>query len=430
MKNNKNNDRWYMSSTFFESNPNRVDLAKGIIYGVSITTMGEAKGHNVNLDSEFIDETIKQGNLLKQGLKIRFGHPNMSSTALGTFLGRAKNFSRSGDIAKADIFLSNSAKEAPGGDLYNYVLNLANDDPEAFGMSIVFERGDLYQLNDKQEKVYENLDAEEITYVELKKLIASDFVDSPAANPQGVFSEFNNMTMAAQVTEFLDTHPEVLEHISKNPEIIEKFTQRYNEYLKLKQGVVMKEEIPNNETLEIEESADALDNNPAVEEETESVEAVVELTETELSEELKEVVEEELKLEIEVVEEELEVEELVSSLEAVVEKTEKEKFIEFAELEGYEFAKEHYGKSDAELLAVKNAALELSNASLKEENEALKKAISDADAISFSEEQPAVSFQSVIEAHKAAGLSTSRAYSKAIKDNPELYNSYMNKGAK
>jgi len=426
MKNN--NDRWYMSSTFFESNPERIDLEKGIIYGVSITTMGEAKGHNVNLDSEFVDETIKQGNALKQGLKIRFGHPNMSSTALGTFLGRAKNFSRSGDIAKADIFLSNSAKEAPGGDLYNYVLNLAKDDPEAFGMSIVFERGDLYQLNDKKEKVYENLDSEEITFVELKKLIASDFVDSPAANPKGVFSDFNNMTMAAQVTEFLDTHPEVLEHIANNPDIIEKFTQRYNEYLKLKQGVVMKEEITNNEELEIEESADALDNNPAVEEAMEE-EAIVETLETQ--EKLEEELEEAAEI-VEELEEELEeaAEEEFFEIAEIIEKTGTEKFIEFAELEGYEFAKEHYGKSAAEILAIKHEALLLSNAKLKEENEALKKAISDADAVTFTEETPELGFKAILESHKASGLSTSRAYSKAIKENPELYNNYMNKGAK
>ena len=83
-----------------------IDREAGIIRGVSVCTEGEAKGHGVHLDSEFIQTVTDLGNAKKQGLKARFGHPNMCSTALGTFIGRYKNFTVEGNKAKADLFLS------------------------------------------------------------------------------------------------------------------------------------------------------------------------------------------------------------------------------------------------------------------------------------------------------------------------------------
>ena len=170
----------------------------------------------------------------------------------------------------------------------------------------------------------------------------------------------------------------------------------------------MKEEIINNEETEIVEGADALDNNPIVAEETVEEDLIIESLETGKVEEVVELNEEEV----------------------VVEKTDKEKFIEFAELEGYEFAKEHYGKSESELLKIKNDSLLLNNNELKEENKKLKKTINESEAISFSEEEHETGFKAIVDAHIVTGLSVDRAYSKAIKENPELYKNFMSNGGK
>jgi hypothetical protein len=118
-----------------------------VIKRCSIVTVGEALGHGVFLDENFVAECYAQASSLKTGLKARFGHPNMCNEALGTTLGRFKNFSLSPDGKQlfGDLHFAKSAKITPHGDLAAYVTQLAEDDPEAFGTSIVFQIGGQYR---------------------------------------------------------------------------------------------------------------------------------------------------------------------------------------------------------------------------------------------------------------------------------------------
>jgi hypothetical protein len=395
-----NEDRWLMSSFMF-GKPLSVNREKGVIEGVSVNSKGEAKGHGVFLDDEFIDNVVLQGNEKKQGVKVRFGHPNMSSTALGTFLGRVKNFRRVGDQAKADLFLSNAAKETPQGNLYDYVLNLAENDSDMFGMSIVFERGKLYQRDEDGEKIFEGLNGQEKVFIELDKLLASDLVDSPAANEDGLFSSFNQATFAGQVTEFLDLHPHIFSLVEKNPDIIEKFMNKYNEYIKLKNGeLAMSEDIKDEIVKEVTEVTEELEE---IQEEVEEIQEEVETLETETTaevvEELSEV-QEKLKVELDIIEKDV-------TKEAI------ESFKAFALENTFEFACEHYGKSELEILKIKNEKL-------KEENEKLK--TETADAIIFSEEEAEQDINMIVQGYKNEGLSASEAWRKAHKEHSELIN--------
>lgn len=213
--------KWLSSNVNF-AKPDRVDKEKGIIYGVSSNTVGEAKGYGVNLDQSFVDKVTVLGNEKKQGVKVRFGHPNMCSTALGTFLGRLKNFRTVGEKSLADLYLSNSAKDAPGGNLYDYVLSLAEDESDMFGMSICFTPGKEYTIDDDGNKDFENLDGD--IFVEIESLHACDVVDDPAANEDGLFSKFSGETLSGQVTKFLDSYPEVWQELTSNEELLEILT--------------------------------------------------------------------------------------------------------------------------------------------------------------------------------------------------------------
>jgi len=277
--------RKWLATGYQKSKPTgRIDREKGIIEGVRVCTEGKALGHGINVDSEFINTIIRFGNERKQGLKARFGHPNMCSTALGTFLGRHKNFRAETIIrddgskalsAVADMFLSNEAKETPNGNLYDYVMGLAENEPDVFGTSIVFDPGREYRKTSAGKNAY-SLDglsyfgeddkpidprkeplSEEI-YVECKSLHACDCVDDPAAN-DGLFSRFSQETIAGQMTEFLDVNPEIWEAIQTNPSILEALTRygakmdefigRYREYRKQnKEGKDMKK-LTNSEQL-------------------------------------------------------------------------------------------------------------------------------------------------------------------------------------
>lgn len=235
--------KWMSSGCLKAAPAGGIDHERGIIEGVSVCTAGEAKGHGVNLDSEFIEWVTAEGSGKRSGLKARFGHPNMCSTALGTFIGRFKNFRQEDGQSLADLYLSNEAKDTPHGNLYDYVLGMAENEPDMFGTSIVFTPGRTYQRNEKGEKEFCSeweADEERPLFVEGKSLHACDTVDEPAANPDGLFSSFSNETIAGQVTEFLDLNPQVWDALQSNPSIIEalgrhgdnmdEFVNRYRSY--------------------------------------------------------------------------------------------------------------------------------------------------------------------------------------------------------
>jgi len=248
------NTKWMSSGCLRAAPEGSVDLERGIIEGVSVCTVGEAKGHDVNLDSGFIAWVADAGGAKRSGLKARFGHPNMCSTALGTFIGRFKNFRVEGDQALADLYLSNEAKDTPHGNLYDYVLGMARNEPDMFGTSIVFTPGRQYKRTNG-EKIYapdsEFKDSERIAtwrewedddspvYIEGVALHACDTVDEPAAN-DGLFSVFAKETIAGQITEFLDLNPQVWEAFDSNPSVLDalgrypdqmdEFINRYREY--------------------------------------------------------------------------------------------------------------------------------------------------------------------------------------------------------
>lgn len=178
-----------------------VDRAAGIIYGYSVITHGPALGHDMQVDETTMKQVVELGNKSPHGIKSRFDHPNASNTSMGTFLGRTRNFRRSGDRVLGDLHLSDSAKEAPQGDLYTYVLGLAERDPQAFGASIVFEGKAEAQLNEDgtQKKDKQGVSLPKLARVD--SLLASDVVDDPAANA-GLFNQGDSL--ASKITAFLN----------------------------------------------------------------------------------------------------------------------------------------------------------------------------------------------------------------------------------
>ena len=192
----------------------------GVIKGVAVMTKGNVKDfRGWEIDDATLGQIVEAGNQhANLGLKSRFGHPNMSSTALGTFLGRAKNFYKDGEVARADLYLSKTAYTTPDGNLASYVLDLAEKDPEAFGTSVVMGEYDLeYRLETdgtpKKDQNGNNLPP----LLRIQSLMAVDTVDDPAAN-NGMFSRFFNSSVEISVkaTEFIDKlldNPESLDYV-------------------------------------------------------------------------------------------------------------------------------------------------------------------------------------------------------------------------
>lgn len=226
---------------------------------VQIVLEGEARGHGVWLDREFCEAVAAAGNATGEaGLKVRYGHPSMCADAIGTELGRARNFrvaefDRAGEDGAAvrsagvvaDVQILKSAHSAPQGDIARHVLDVAAEDPSQFGMSIVFTYADWvvkdaagvrHSYNEevepdddgkeKRPKVGKDewaaQSADGRVYAVLGKLHGADFTDTPAAT-DGVFS---TGTLAEEAERMLDEHPELLAAIERNPKSLAEFLER------------------------------------------------------------------------------------------------------------------------------------------------------------------------------------------------------------
>jgi hypothetical protein len=222
-------NHYFNTPAIYSQSPSSISREEGFIKGITLCQVGEAKGHNLHLDDNFITELVNLGNQNSKGVKARFGHPNICSTALGTYLGRYKNFRKEGNKAIADLYLDQSARTSPKGNLYDYVFDLAENNPDMFGASIAFKAGKSFK-----KLATENNKEVEKEYATIQLLYAADLVDNPAAT-DGLFSAFYEDDFASQVTIFLDEHPQVYELLDSKPEILNEFLKNYKQYKKDKQ---------------------------------------------------------------------------------------------------------------------------------------------------------------------------------------------------
>ena len=180
------------------------DKGAGLIRQFSAIQRGEALGHGVWIDDAFVASVAAALNAAgDQGLKSRFTHPDASSDAMGKHLGRAKTGTVAGDRALTDLHFSQAAHVAPDGNLAEYTMTFAEDDPEAFGASIVFFHDPTAEsefalahgatlddgwLDWDGFESPDPLNVNNLRHVRLDSLEAVDIVGDPAANAGGLFS--------------------------------------------------------------------------------------------------------------------------------------------------------------------------------------------------------------------------------------------------
>jgi hypothetical protein len=231
-----------------KENGSRVNFESRTITDVIMCQVGEAKGHGVHLEQSFIEAGIAYANKhhASIGLKCRFGHPAMSNDALGTEVGRFKNFRVVDDKMVADLHIYQSANLSPthpgAGD---WILSMADEDPAAIMCSIVFVPGKKYQYDDHGNKFYlkvnyadygpryntedpnQKFDPSKPIFIELKELMATDLVDYGAATDKLFSAIANPDKFAVIATQFLDEHPKIAEFLLQKPEKLQEFLNTY-----------------------------------------------------------------------------------------------------------------------------------------------------------------------------------------------------------
>jgi len=174
------------------------------------------------------------------GVKARFTHPGLSSDGVGQKLGRVRNARVENDQVIADLHFQQAAHKTPDGDLADYVMTLAEETPEDFGLSIVFDHNqesiDEHVLNNTQGGKYvspDELNRNNFPHAQLGELRAADVVDSPAANPEGLFTRGQEAAKEGEaVLEYAlglsDVRPSV-SRLSVDPDRLSIFVSRFLE---------------------------------------------------------------------------------------------------------------------------------------------------------------------------------------------------------
>lgn len=277
METKRQENKWFRTG-FICGGVASVDAGSHTLKDAVVIRPGEAKGHGVWIDQEFCASVVTmaaQGKSATSGLKARFGHPNMCSEALGTFLGRWKNLRLREDGAGiGDLHLSSTATESPKGDLRKYVEEMAAKEPDHFGASIVFSmdyeamtdfavqngakieygqwgfdgfikqgecasckdvpEGSQMRINWESFKSPDPANVQNLPHARCAELHAADLVDDPAAT-DGMFSGAAGLSIAGQMTEFLDTHPEIFKALTEDPgmlDIVTRYSADLDPFLK------------------------------------------------------------------------------------------------------------------------------------------------------------------------------------------------------
>ena len=163
------------------------------ILGVSVATTGEALGHRLVFDNTSLLQLQQIAAAKSNGIKSRYTHPDWFSDGLGKYLGRFKNFRVEGDKLAADLQISKTAHSSPAGDIGGYVLNLAREDPTAFGVSVVVDLDRVWVTSSGEELPASGGKPAGATgkypVARITALYAADVVDEPALNPAGLFKQ-------------------------------------------------------------------------------------------------------------------------------------------------------------------------------------------------------------------------------------------------
>ena len=189
----------------------QIDEANGILRKVIVACEGKVKSYLEMIDAVTLDQIMTLGNAREKGVKARFGHPNMCSSAFGTYIGRFRDFKVEEASVYADLHLDEICKESPSGNLYDYIVKMAKNNADMFGASIAFVPGKP-----------ESTDAE-FPSTRIEELLATDLVDDPAATN----SLFAVDAFAYQATMFLDANPGIASLIATKPNTIIEFMLKY-----------------------------------------------------------------------------------------------------------------------------------------------------------------------------------------------------------
>lgn len=135
-----------------------------VIEGVSIISIGEAKGHGLYVDGQTLQEVKDCAESYRGGVKVNLDH----GAGIKDIVGFVTNFRIVGDQLLGDL---NLLETSP---MRDYVMEISSKLPDTFGISIAFS-GPVRDVDGKM-------------FASCTELYSADLVQTPAANSTGLFS--------------------------------------------------------------------------------------------------------------------------------------------------------------------------------------------------------------------------------------------------
>jgi hypothetical protein len=202
-----------------------------IIEGVSVISVGEAKGHGLFVDAQTLREVKACAETYAGGVKVNLDH----GAGIKDIIGFVDNFRIIGQKLVADLNLLQNAERR------EYVLEIAEKLPDTFGISIAFS-GPVREIDGKR-------------FASCEELYSADLVQTPAANPTGLFSfEAKAVDKFSQPMEDAPEKPEMengnedpMKEVMSRLAALESFVADYNKKM---------EEMPKEEEMQEEPKAE------------------------------------------------------------------------------------------------------------------------------------------------------------------------------
>ena len=175
-----------------------------VIQGVRVCEVGEAKGHGIFLDGQFLNDVVRLTNGKK--VRVRIDHPEQGENGkLLTMIGEAFNFRRIGDLVRADIKLFDLPNKET-------IKALAREASDLFGMSLDFLGNEGKRLKNGLKQIV------------LTAVNALDFVESPAATSSLFGTKLDSdskdepLTVSTPKTMNVNFEAEMIKNLGLDPE--------------------------------------------------------------------------------------------------------------------------------------------------------------------------------------------------------------------
>lgn len=265
----------------------QVNKEAGTMTSVAMISAGPALGHGLFVDKKSL-ETIEDeldGTKLPAYITHRGA---IFDDRLTREIGFFENFRIEGDRLLGDFQAFESFQEDDNRK-YNRLFELAEKMPERFGLSIVFaanavwatETGDVSSDEAPEDALFE------YPSIRVEEVSSADFVDSPAANERGLFSQIDTKPTHKMTKAELVKLNEELQEQNKALALSVTESEAQLEEMKISLAEKKKEELEEEETPEVEETPEA-EEAPEAEVVEDSEEEVVEDSEEEVVEDSEE----------------------------------------------------------------------------------------------------------------------------------------------